>query len=432
MNFHAVVDCDNCFVSCERVFRPDLQHKPVVVLSNNDGCIISRSNEAKAMGVKMGMPFFKAKQQYPDIIAFSSNPELYGELTGRVMYIIAAESSEFSRYSIDEAFLVLRQPSSDNLKTWGESLFMKIHKKVGLPVSIGISTNKTLAKVASYFAKKNKGYNHCCVIDTDEKRMKALKLLPVGEVWGIGRKLTSRLSSMGVQTAWDFAQCSHEWVSALFNVTAIRTWRELNGDDCIAADDTSRKKSICVSRSFESMVGDVDTLSSHVTNFAVRCAEKLRRQNSLATRVGVFISTNPFREDLTQDRCFCEEYMLTPTNATISIVQSVSRCVNKIFRKGLLYKKAGVVVTALDAELGVQTDLLEFDSEKYAKRNRLDAVVDKINKLGGGHAVVLGSQCYSGGHKKVDGTSGLIDNAMRHQFRSQRFTTRWDEIIELH
>ena len=203
MTYFAVVDCDNCYVSCERVFRPDLNGKPVVVLSNNDGCVVARSNEAKKMGIKAGTPYFKLAQEFPDqkIAVFSSNYELYGDLTARVMTIIAQRAPEYFRYSIDEAFVVLKGMEDVDLKAWGENLYKSIKQGVGIPVSIGIAPTKTLAKMASHFAKHYKGYNHCCLIDNNEKRKKALKLYPINEVWGIGRRYVAKLESMGIHTA---------------------------------------------------------------------------------------------------------------------------------------------------------------------------------------------------------------------------------------
>ena len=287
MKYYAVIDCDNCYVSCERVFRPDLKGKPVVVLSNNDGCVVARSNEAKRLGIKAGVPYYQLEQQFPqgEIAVFSSNYELYGELTARVVSIIRQEAPACFRYSIDECFVCL-----DGME--------KILRYVGMPVSIGVAPNKTLAKMASHFAKKYRGYRHCCLIDSDEKRLKALKLYPVGEVWGIGRRYAGRLEAMGIATAYDFAAHSAEWVRReMGNIVIQRTWRELGGEDCVPGEQMARKKSICTSRSFRGMLGDFDSLRTQVANYAARCAEKLRVQSSVASTVCVFLNTNAFRED---------------------------------------------------------------------------------------------------------------------------------------
>ncbi len=221
---YGIIDCDNCYVSCERVFRPDLKDKPVVVLSNNDGCVVARSNEAKKMGIKAGTPYFQLAELFPNqkIAGFSSNYELYGELTGRVVEIIKKEDPAYFRYSIDECFVYLDGMEKIDLKAWGEELHKKIKRNVGMPVSIGLAPNKTLAKMASHFAKKYQGYRHCCMIDSDEKRIKALKLYPIDEVWGISRCYAARLEALGVKTAYDFAEHNQTWVKATFNNIVLR------------------------------------------------------------------------------------------------------------------------------------------------------------------------------------------------------------------
>lgn len=290
---YGIIDCDNCYVSCERVFRPDLEEKPVVVLSNNDGCVVARSNEAKALGVKAGTPLFQLRQQFPkdQIAVFSSNYELYGEMTARVVSIIKQEAPAYFRYSIDECFVYFQDLEGVDLKAWGEQLHRKIRRWVGMPVSVGVGPNKTLAKVASHFAKKYPGYHHCCLIDSEEKREKALGLYPVEEVWGVGRRYAAKLAAYGVRTALDFARLHGDFVRAHFNnIVIYRTWAELNGKDCVPNEEYAKKKSICTSRSFDGMVADLDTLSTHVANYAARCAEKLRAQHSVASVVGGGIS----------------------------------------------------------------------------------------------------------------------------------------------
>ena len=294
---YGIADLDNCYCSCEKVFRPDLEGQPIVVLSNNDGCVVARSNEAKAMGIKAGTPYFQLAQQFPNqkIAVFSSNYELYGELTGRIVSLISQEVPAYFRYSIDECFIYLDGMEHQDLKKWGENLHKKIKQYVGMPVSIGLAPNKTLAKMASHFAKKYQGYRHCCMIDSDEKRIKALKLYPIGDVWGIGRRYAAKLESLGVKTAYDFAAHHGDWVKLTFNNIVIqRTWRELNGEDCVPNEELAKKKSICTSRSFNGMISDFDSLKTQVSNYAARCAEKLRQQGTVASSVGVFLNTNAF------------------------------------------------------------------------------------------------------------------------------------------
>ena len=429
---YGIIDCDNCYVSCERVFRPDLRDKPVVVLSNNDGCVVARSNEAKKMGIKAGTPYFQLEEQFPNqkIAVFSSNYELYGELTGRVVSIIRKEAPAYFRYSIDECFVYLDGMEHLNLKAWGEELHKKIKRSVGMPVSIGLAPNKTLAKMASHFAKKYQGYHHCCMIDTDEKRVKALKLYPIDEVWGIGRRYAAKLEDLGVKTAYDFAEHNQTWVKATFNNIVIeRTWRELNGEDCVPNEEMAKKKSICTSRSFNGMITDLDGLRTHVSNYAARCAEKLRQQGTVASIVGVFLNTNVFREDLPQYWNFQEMRLITPTSSTITIVKAANDVLQKLYRQGYHYKKAGVIVMGIGPNSPIQQDLFDTNAEQFEKMRKLDAVIDRINKLNGSETIVLGSQQYV--QKDGKGKAQVFANAIKHDFKSKNPTTRWSDIIVL-
>ena len=430
---YGIIDCDNCYVSCERVFRPDLNGKPVVVLSNNDGCVVARSNEAKKMGIKAGTPYFQLAQQYPNqkIAVFSSNYELYGELTGRVVEIIRQEAPKYFRYSIDECFVYFdSQPSTFDLKQWGENLHKRIRRSVGMPVSIGLAPTKTLAKMASHFAKKYAGYRHCCLIDTDEKRRKALKLYPIDEVWGIGRRYAAKLEALGIHTAYDFAQHNGDWVRAMFNnIVIYRTWQELNGIDAVPNEEMAKKKSICTSRSFNGMVTDLDSLRTHVANYAARCAEKLRKQETVASIIGVFLHTNLFREDLPQYWNFQEKRLTVPTNSTIDIVKAAHEVLENIYIKGYHYKKAGVIVMGIGPNAPMQLDLFDYNAEQFQKMKRLDAVVDRINKVNGTETIVLGSQQYT--QKDGKGKADVFANAIKHDHRSKNPTTRWSDIIRL-
>ena len=426
----AIVDCDNCFVSCERVFRPDLNGKPVVVLSNNDGCVVARSNEAKALGIKAGTPYFQLKDLFPgqEIAVFSSNYELYIDMTDRVMSLIRKEVPEFYRYSIDEGFCMLDGMNYLDLKEWGEKLHQTIKRCTGMPVSIGIAQTKTLAKMASHYAKKYPGFNHCCYIDNIERRNKALELYPIEEVWGIGRQYAKRLQAESVKTAYDFAMKPKSWVRATFNVVVERTWRELNGDDCVPLEDLGKKKSICTSRSFPGMVSDFETLRTSISNFAAHCAEQLRKQQSAASIVSVFIDTNHFREDLPQYWNWAQESLLTPTSSTQDIVQCALRCTQRIFRQGYQYKRAGVVVSGICPDTAVQTNFIDYDSERYEKKKRLDEAIDKINRMNGSETIVLGSQQYTA--KDGKGKAGVFRDSIKHDFRSPSYTTKWSDIPE--
>ena len=429
---YGILDCDNCYCSCEKVFRPDLEGQPIVVLNNNDGCVVARSNEAKAMGIKAGTPYFQLAEQFPNqkIAVFSSNYELYGELTGRIVSLISQEVPAYFRYSIDECFIYLDGMEHLDLKKWGEGLHKKIKQYVGMPVSIGLAPNKTLAKMASHFAKKYQGYRHCCMIDSDEKRIKALKLYPIGDVWGIGRRYAAKLESLGVKTAYDFAAHHGDWVKLTFNNIVIqRTWRELNGEDCVPNEELAKKKSICTSRSFNGMISDFDSLKTQVSNYAARCAEKLRQQGTVASSVGVFLNTNAFREDLAQYWNFQEKRLLTPSSSTITITQAASDILKSIYRQGYQYKKAGVIVMNIGPDSPIQQDLFDINAEQFQKMKRLDEVIDRINRMHGSETIVLGSQQYT--RKDGKGKADVFANAIKHDFRSPSPTTRWSDVIRL-
>ena len=440
---YGIADLDNCYCSCEKVFRPDLEGQPIVVLSNNDGCVVARSNEAKKMGIKEGTPYYQLAQLFPGkkIAVFSSNYELYGELTGRVVSIIRSETPAYFRYSIDECFMYLDGIPLVDLQKWGERLHRRVKREVGMPISIGLAPNKTLAKIASKLAKKYEVYKHCCMIDTDYKRERALEWCPVEDVWGIGRRYAAKLQSLGCKTALDFANHHKDWVRLTFNnINIVRTWQELNGEDVVPNEQLAKKKSICTSRSFNGMINDYDALRTHVSNYAVRCAEKLRMQNTVASIVGVFLNTNMFREDLPQYWNFQEQRLITPTNSTITIVQTANEVLKKIFRQGYQYKKAGVIVMGIGADSPIQQDLFDINAELIQKMRRLDEVVDRINRMHGSETIVLGSQQYVSKTEMVEPArldsrpkikADVFANAIKHDFRSKNPTTRWSDIVRL-
>ncbi|MBR2096836.1 MAG: Y-family DNA polymerase [Prevotella sp.] len=429
---YGIIDCDNCYVSCERVFRPDLEGKPVVVLSNNDGCVVARSNEAKALGIKEGTPYFQMQQQFKDqeIAVFSSNYELYGDLSSRVVMIISQEAPAYFRYSIDECFVYLDGMERVNLQQWGERLHQRIRRSVGLPVSIGLAPNKTLAKIASKLAKKFEVYRHCCIIDNDDNRIAALKWLPVEDVWGIGRRYAAKLQALGCKTAYDFARHHRDWVRLTFNnINIVRTWQELNGEDVVPNEELTKKKSICTSRSFSGMIADKGQLRTHISNYASRCAEKLRRQDTVASVVGVFVSTNPFREDLLQYWKYQELRLITPTNSTIPIVQTATELLDRLFIQGLQYKRAGVIVNGISPSSPLQQDLFDVDAGQIRKLKKLDAAIDLLNKRYGSETVVIGAQQYTKPHG--EGKADVFADAIKHDHKSKNPTTRWSDIIEL-
>lgn len=428
---YAICDCDNCFVSCERVFRPDLEGRPVVVLSNNDGCVVARSREAKVLGIKMGTPYYRMRAIHgeDEVTAFSSNYELYSDMTRRVMSLIRKSAPTFFRYSVDEAFCVLPPQSPDTVKQWGESLVRLIRKATGMPVSIGIAPTKTLAKAAVNFAKKYPGYKGCCVITDDIKRAKALSLTSIGDIWGIGRKLRASLEKRAIATAADFAGKSEEWVTSRYNITVQRTWRELNGHDCIPDEEMAAKKSILTSRSFESMVSDLPTLRTHVANFAARCAEKLRRQGSVTSIVGVFIVTNRFRDDLPQYGKSMDLTLATPTDSAVEIIGTAVRILEMIYRPEYQYKRAGVMMMGLHGHEGIQPDLFEYSPERAEKMHRLDVTLDSLNRIYGRDTIMSVAQYYQPDGAHMSGKS--FADIMRHNNRTPNPTTRWTDIIQL-
>lgn len=428
---YGLVDCDNCFVSCERVFRPDLEKHPVVVLSNNDGCVISRSSEAKNIGIRMGMPYYQMREHYTkdQVTAFSSNYELYGNMSSRIMNILRKEAPVVMQYSIDEAFLDLNGVRKNNFKDWGEKLSIKVLKFVGMPVSIGIAETKTLAKVASEFAKKHPGYKKCCCIDSDEKREKALKIFPIKDVWGIGRRNSVKMEYFGIHTAYDFTLKSKSWVLKNFSITGVRTWLELKGYDCISLDTIDlRRKSICTSRRFPSMIENFDDIRTHVSNFAARCAEKLRLQHSVAGMVTVFIDTNHLRYDLPQYGNGMSKTLHTASNATQTIIKTCISVLGDIYKDGYKYKRAGVIVSDICDESVVQTDFTDYDSDNYRKINILTSTVDNINRYNGKDMVILGSQQYK--EKNNDGKNIKFSNAVKRALKSPNYTEPYKFIVK--
>ena len=423
----ALVDCDNFFCSCERVFRPDLNGVPVVVLSNNDGCVVARSAETKAMGIRLGLPYFEMLRDFPGrgIIAFSSNYKLYGDMSARIMTILRQESPFVCQYSIDEAFINLSGMEKIDLKSWGEELSKKILKWTGMPVSIGIAPTKTLAKVASRYAKKYPGYRKCCMIATEEQRLKALERFEVGDVWGIGRRISRSLADVGITTAAQFAARPRSWVKSHYHVTGERTWMELHGISAIELDQMDvERKSIMTSRSFPGMITDFGDLRTHVANYAARCAAKLRQQNSVCGMVTVFIDSNHFREDLQQYGCSGSLTFATSTSATIEIVEAATRILKSIFRSGIHYKRAGVMVNDISSASAIQPDLFVYNQHLSEKHRSISEAIDEINRRMGADTIVLGSQQYAetddeGKHKK-------FAQAIRRSLKSPDYTTKPD------
>jgi len=387
-----LIDCNNFYASCERVFNPSLNRRPVVVLSNNDGCVIARSSEAKALGIPMGEPAYKLKAliEANQVVVFSSNYVLYGDMSHRVMTTVAQFAPDMEIYSIDEAFLLFDGFENINLKEYGEKIVRTTTRNTGIPVSLGIAPTKTLAKLANKFAKKYKDYRGVCVIDTDEKCEKALKLTAIGDVWGIGRQYAKKLEYYSIHTAWDFTQRSKSWVRHTMGVVGERTWLELKGTPCVEMDKTTTKKSICTSRSFGERLTELSPISEAVSNFAANCAEKLRKQHSLASVIMVFIQTNPNATNLPQH---CKQVVLqlpVPTNDTTELINFALRGLNAIFAEGFQFKKAGVIVSEIVQERPLQGDL--FDTRNRDKFSRIMTVMDSLNASYGKQKVKIAAQ----------------------------------------
>ena len=454
---YALVDCDNCYVSCERVFNPSLEGKAVVVLSNNDGCVVARSPEAKALGVPEGLPFFQLAERFPDleIHALSSNYTLYGDMSRRVMNILRQHVPEVFVYSIDEAFLMLEESpyAPTDFKAWGEALAAKVRKWTGMPVSIGIGPTKTLAKLASKFAKRYPAYHKCCVIATETQREKALALFSIGDVWGIGRRHAARLTAKGIRTALDFTRLPGEQVRRSMSVTGLRTWLELHGHDCITLDNLPRKQTICTSRSFPVMLTSREALSTPVAAFAARCAAKLRRQQSMAQVVTVFASTNPFREDLDQLSLSSSVSLAAPAQSDPEIVgaamEALDQCIKISQRRleetyieyqnepqgmglkpgDLRWKRAGVIVSAIVPEWELQTSFLDIPPVLKQKFQAMSAVADKINAKMGDETIQVASAL-----READPETGkalTFRNSILHSRRSPFYTTDIRDIIEV-
>ena len=435
---YALVDCDNCYVSCERVFNPSLEGKAVVVLSNNDGCVVARSPEAKAMGVPEGLPFFQLAERFPgkEIHALSSNYTLYGDMSRRVMSILRQSAPDIFIYSIDEAFLSLDDSPYVNVdfKAWGEELAAKVRRWTGMPVSIGIASTKTLAKLASKFAKRYPGYRKCCFIQTDDQREKALSLFPVEDVWGIGRRHATRLAAAGVKTALDFTRLSAAVVQKTMTITGLRTWMELRGRDCISLDLLPRKQTICTSRSFPRMLSSRDDLAVAVAGFAARCAQKLRRQKSMAQMVTVFMSTNPFREEPDQFSLSRSVSLPAPAQSDTEIVraahEAMDACMEIASRRGLpLWKRAGVVVSGIVADSEIQTSFLDIPPVLKKKFQQLSAVADRINARLGDESIQVAAALRAS--DPATGKALTFRNSILHDRRSPFYTTDIRDIIKV-
>lgn len=389
---YALADCNNFFVSCERVFRPDLEGKPVVVLSGNDGCVVSRSNEAKALGIKMGVPLYqiKALVEKEGVVCFSSNFSLYGDLSDRVMSILRKHTSRFEQYSIDECFINIDHVPAAQQKAYCEELVRYIRRGVGIPVSIGIASSKTLAKVASKYAKKYAGYHGVCEIRTEEQRQKALSTFEIGDVWGIGRRAKAKLENAGITTALQFADKSAAFARNLLHKPGMLTWQELRGQDVIDITELPMKQSVTTSRTFLTAISDLTLLEEQIANFCAHCARQLRTQKSVAQQVYVYAHTSSYRTDIEQH--YLSELVTLPVASSNNqeLISYALAALRRAYRPNVLYKKAGVVLMKIIPENAVVPDL--FDAKDRSKDQRLQRALDHIDDRHGKRSIILGSQ----------------------------------------
>ncbi len=394
----ALVDCNNFYASCERTFRPELRLRPVVVLSNNDGCIIARSEEAKALGIKMGTPEFKCRDllKKHNVSVFSSNYALYGDMSSRVMWLLGKLAPEIEVYSIDEAFLDMSSFTRFDLTDYAQHIRKTVRLHTGIPVCVGIAPTKTLAKIANRIAKKNPEYHGVCVLKSHEEIFNALERTKVEDIWGIGRQWSKLLQAKRIETAADFAVASPAWIRKHLHIVGARIQSELQGTSCLEMELVRpAKQSICTSRSFGRSVSTLVELQQAVATFAGKCAVKLRQENALASMLTVFIATSPFDESGNRYWGTRTAALPYPTQDSIIILRAAETILAGIFQDGMVYKKAGVIVSGLVPRASCSTTLSLFPEEEPVANERdasLMQVMDAINQRYGRGAVHLASE----------------------------------------
>ena len=410
-----LVDCNNFYASCERVFNPRLNKKPVIVLSNNDGCVIARSNESKDLGIKMGEPVFKIKEiiKNNNIHVFSSNFSLYGDLSNRVMNTLKSETKAIEIYSIDEAFLDFKDFIDLDRAIKIKS---KVQKWTGIPVSIGISFTKTLSKVANQIAKtKREGV---CILDNDTVITRLLSNFPIEKLWGIGKNYTRRLKELNILTALNLREAPPSLLRKNFPVSIIRMQKELKGNMVYDLEILkNRKKSICTSRSFGKEINDFNNLKEAVCNFANNCARKLRQENSVCSKVSIFLMTNRFNLIVAQHNPTITMHFDTPTSDSMEIISATSKALRLIYASGFSYKKAGVVLHEIKSNKQIQMSC--FDIPKRKKRNKLMKSIDELNSIMGNNKIRFASQGFN-----------EYWQAKRKKL-SPSYTTKYEDILKI-
>nr|WP_234802499.1 Y-family DNA polymerase [Legionella maceachernii] len=411
----ALIDCNNFYASCERLFRPDLRNKPIVVLSNNDGCVIARSNEAKVLGIKMGCPFFEVKALCDEhnVSIFSSNYTLYGDISHRVMSVIQDHCTDVEIYSIDEAFLDLSSLPKEQHDDFCSALQKRILKEIGIPTSIGIGSTKTLAKIANHVAKKEL----MIPVFNITHQPQWLERIEVGDVWGVGRQWASKLLRQGVYTAFDLAHLNPHLLRKQYNVVMMRIAMELRGISCAGLEEREPQQSIMSSKSFGVMQVDYEFIAQAISSHCARACEKLRRQRLVAQYVDVFVQTNRFREDLPQHCKSIQFKLINPTDDLILITKVAKRCLKQLFREGCRYKKVGVCLEGLIPKNPRQMDLFNQPADSdLMKKDKLMQVLDSINERYGHETIRLAAEGFS------------KPWAMRAELKSPAYTTRWADL----
>ena len=398
MNVVALVDCNSFYASCEAIFKPHLKNQPVVVLSNNDGCVIARSSLAKKVGIKMGVPFFEVKEliKQNNVKVFSSNYTLYANISSRVMGVLKNYCDELEVYSVDEAFLILNKYSERSFFQRAMQIKKTVKKWIGVPVSIGIANNKTLSKIANHLAKKDElGTQVVELLDRRQIEI-ALKVLEVGDIWGIGSRISKFLQSNSIQTAYDLYSSDPRWVRQHLGVVGERTYRELHGEMCFPIIESPEAKKQCrVSRSFESYVENFKELEQRIISYATRASEKIRSDQLQAKRITVFIRSNKFNkknQPYYGDKTYS---FISPTNDLFEIVRLAVKALNHIYKPGIKYKKAGVLLSDLSSEGIYNRDLFFQRSEKdLLKKMRVNRVFDRLNSRYGSGTICIAKENY--------------------------------------
>ena len=413
----ALVDCNNFYASCERVFNPALRQKPIAILSNNDGCVIARSDEAKVLGLPMGAPAFKYKTFFKanNIQLFSSNYALYGDMSSRVMRILEQFSPDVEVYSIDEAFLQLNGFDSYDLHEYGIEMRQRILKWTGIPTCVGVAPTKALSKVANKIARKfPKETGGVYVIDSEEKRIKALKWTQLKDVWGIGPALHKRLAAKQCKTAYDFVQLPDMWVRKTFSITEWKLKKDLEGISKIGPETIKNKRAIATTRSFESTIKDLEDIKERISTFACSGAEKLRKQGSSCHMMLIFLRSDYHKKNSEQHRASVVVNIPFPTNSSLTLSANAVKAVASIYKKGIQYKKAGVILTGI-----VPTDnhQLQLFNHEHPKHLPLMRTIDFINKKYHAPKLKLGNQDLNRTWK------------MRQEYLSPHYTTNLKDII---